>query len=351
MRLTVPRVVGAAAVLLLAGYVFGVAPRLHGGAGAAAAAAPFPPPGTTFVGISTSQGPSDYASLDAYTKAVGRAPSVFEFFEGWADNSFDAAQVESVARRGMLPMITWEPWNHLTAPKPADERGDEPAYRLSRIVAGDFDAYIRAWALGVKKLGFTIAIRFAQEMNGNWYPWCEQTNGNAPGQYVQAWRHVHDIFREVGADNVIWVWSPNVLYPGSTSLAELYPGNAYVDWIGLSGYYGNVASDDNYASFDQIFDPTIADLRSFTDKPIVIAETAATDQFGLMAKWVTEMFAELPAQHDVIGVIWYEADVPVDLQLADHPAAAAAFARGLADARYQVRWRPTMSALQTVPPP
>jgi beta-mannanase len=42
-------------------------------------------------------------------------------------------------------------------------------------------------------------------MNGDWYPWGKGINGNQLGQYVQAWRHVHDIFAAIHADNVLWV--------------------------------------------------------------------------------------------------------------------------------------------------
>jgi beta-mannanase len=49
---------------------------------------------------------------------------------------------------------------------------------------------------------------------------------------------VHDLFAAAGARNVTWMWSPNVTYPGAAPLAGLYPGDDYVDWVGLSGYYG-----------------------------------------------------------------------------------------------------------------
>ena len=109
------------------------------------------------------------------------------------------------------------PWNYLLQPKINSLRGFQPAYRLSRIIDGDYDQYIKSWAEGIKALGFPIAIRFAHEMNGTWYPWCERTNGNRPGQYVRAWRHVHDIFSEVGATNVTWVWSPNIIYDSASA--------------------------------------------------------------------------------------------------------------------------------------
>ena len=109
-------------------------------------------------------------------------------------------------------------------------------FPVARIVAGDFDGYIRSWAKAAADWGKPLMLRFAQEMNGNWYPWGAGVNGNAPGEYAKAYRHVHKIFTSVGATNVIWIWSPNVLYPGGASLSSVYPGNAYVNWIGVDGY-------------------------------------------------------------------------------------------------------------------
>ncbi len=185
-------------------------------------------------------------------------------------------------------------------------------------------------------------------MNGNWYPWGVFTNGNSVGEYVRAWRHVHDIFTRIGAKNVIWVWSPNVIWNTSTNLAELYPGNSYVDWIGLSGYYGTPGTL-RYKSFDAIFAQTIAELRTFTSKPLVITETGATNVSGLMARWITQMFQQLPAHTDIIGVIWFEAFKVVDWQVADYPAAAAAFRAGTGSRLYRIEWRPGMRPLLTVP--
>jgi hypothetical protein len=250
----------------------------------------------------------------------------------------------------MLPLISWEPWDYQKATMGSAIQGDEPAYSLSNIIDGRYDGYIRSWAEGVKGLGYTIALRFAHEMNGNWYPWAVFANGNQPSQYVQAWRHVHDIFTQVGATNVIWVWSPNIIWNSFTDFASLYPGNSYVDWIGLSGYYGTPGML-HYKSFDQTFDPTIADLQTFTSKPLVITETGATNVSGEMAPWITQMFQELPAHTDIIGVIWFEAFNVIDWKVTDDRAASRAFAAGLASPQYQVQWKPGMPGLLTVPVP
>jgi mannan endo-1,4-beta-mannosidase len=360
VRVTIPKLLGLGLLAMLAGYVFVLAPQVPGqtasqiGAGQeggliARTNSVFPSPGKKFVGVMTNGGPYDFTQLDRFTQAVGYQPSVYEFAQGWAVNQFDRSAIDNVAEHGMLPLISWEPWDYQRQSKNPLLSGIQPAYSLSHIIDGDYDNYIRSWAEGVKSLPCTIAIRFAHEMNGNWYPWAVYTNGNSVDEYAQAWRHVHDIFTQIGAKNVIWVWSPNIIYGDTTSLAELYPGNNYVNWIGLSGYYGTPGMM-LYRSFNATFDPTIAQLRRFTSKPIVITETGATNVNGLMARWVTQMFQELPAHPDIIGIIWFEGITVTDWQVADNPAAAAGFRAGLVSSLYRTEWQPGMRPLVTMPP-
>ncbi|MCY9555756.1 hypothetical protein M5W98_29570, partial [Paenibacillus apiarius] len=219
--------------------------------------------------------------VDRFADAAGRSPQVMLFGADWASAAFDRSLFDRIAERGMMPMLGWEPWDH-TVDKAARRteltdrqidrlRATQPDYRLSRIARGDFDAYLRSWADGVRSLGYPVAIRFAHEMNGDWYPWCERANGNRPGDYVRAWRHVHDVFAEAGATNVTWVWSPNARWDKTTAgLTGLYPGDEYVDWVGVTGYYGSGAFTKTYWSFDQIFGPTIAEIRKVTGKPLVV---------------------------------------------------------------------------------
>jgi beta-mannanase len=363
VRVTIPKLLGLGFSVMLGVYVFVVAPQMPGrivshighaiGGGQARAltarSAPlFPARGKKFVGIMTNSGPYDFTQLDRFTKAVGHQPSVYEFAQGWAVNQFDRSAIDKVANRGMLPLISWEPWDYQHRSTIESRAGDQPAYSLSHIINGDYDGYIRSWAKGVKSLPYTIALRFAHEMNGFWYPWGVLTNGNSVGEYVRAWRHVHDIFTRIGAKNVIWIWSPNIIWNDSTNLAELYPGNRYVDWIGLSGYYGTPGTLD-YKSFNATFAQTIAKLRKFTSKPLVITETGATNVSGLMAHWITQMFRQLPAHTEIIGVIWFEAFRVIDWQVADHSAAASAFRAGFGSSLYRVEWRPGMRPLLTVP--
>ncbi|MEU8923832.1 glycosyl hydrolase [Kitasatospora sp. NPDC048545] len=391
LRITIPRIAALVALVLMVGYTFVLAPRLshdrhqdpYSFAGAAPTAMPswlttalaappapsadpgataspsptatpqppqFPPAGGAFTGIMTKPGPYDLGPLDEFTAAVKHQPNVLEFSVGWWDRKFDRRVFDTVAERGIMPMVAWEPWDYRKEAKEDKLRGEQPEYALSNIIDGRFDDYIKTWAEGVKGLGYPVALRFAHEMNGYWYPWAEQSNGNRKGQYVQAWRHVHDIFKQVGATRVTWVWSPNVDYENATSLSSLYPGDDYVDWIGLSGYYGTTGVE-KYKSFDQIFQPTIDQIRAFSRKPVVITETGATDTSGLKAQWITEMFSQLPQHPDIIGVIWYESRKEVDWRVAASTAASEAFAAGVAAPRYNTPWTVHSEPALTVAPP
>jgi mannan endo-1,4-beta-mannosidase len=381
VRLTFPRIMVALIAVLLLTYAFAIAPRTtfprRTPAGSIAAATAersqsqsqsqspspspspsqknpelFPPSGKTFIGVMTDEGPHDFTAVNAFTTAAKRQPQVLLFGAGWASDRFDRALFDPISGRGMLPMLAWEPWDYRLDQAARDQgftqrevdkiRSAQPDYRLSRIARGAFDSYLRSWAEGIKSLGYPVAIRFAHEMNGNWYPWCEAVNGNRPGDYIAAWRHVHDVFRAAGATNVIWVWSPNAVWDHSTpKLAKLYPGDNYVDWLGLSGYYGS-GGTSYYKSFDTIFNSTIEEIRTFSKKPLVITETAATNAIGRKAEWINETFQLLPQHKDIIGLIWFESNKELDWRIVSSRAAAAAFAQAVAAPRYDFSWSPSM---------
>jgi mannan endo-1,4-beta-mannosidase len=359
--ITLPRLMFVA-LLLIGGYVFVVAPRVEAETSTSAVWADqvaeplptftpqpsatsrkpkvFPAVGTAFFGVYTDKGPGDLTDYNGFVQAAGKNPQVMMFSQGWATHkTFDRQPFDRIVNRGMLPMLGWEPWNYRAESKQDTERGTQPEYRLSKISGGAYDTYITDWAKGIKDLGYPVAVRFAHEMNGYWYPWCESANGNKRGDYIAAWRHVHDLFAQAGAKNVIWVWSPNVVYTGATPLSQLYPGDAYVDWVGLSGYYGT-AGMETYQTFEQIYRATLAELKTLSRRPIVVTETAATDDQGRKADWITDLLQTLPKHPEIIGFMWYESIKETDWRVAASKAASAAFAQGVAKPYFSAAWTP-----------
>lgn len=292
--------------------------------------APAIPPVSTAAlrfGAATPGGPLAGAELDEVARISGESPSTVLFYKDFLQAP-PIAELNAVRARGAVPLITWEPWvwgGGLA----------QPTYALDRIAAGDFDAYITQWGQALASWGQPVQLRFAHEMNGNWYPWAEGVNGNQPGDYVQAWRHVHDVVAATGASNVDWVWSPNVPYFGSTDLAGLFPGAGYVNVVALDGYnWGTSASWSSWMSPQDLFAPGIAQLRTLAPGlPILIAEVASAEAGGSKAQWNTDLVSYLAAQADVEGFVWFHMQKETDWRINSSDASAAAFNAALAARR------------------
>lgn len=292
-----------------------------------AAPGPAIPPVSTAAlrfGVATPGGPLASAELDEVSQVAGESPSSVLFYKDFLQAP-PITELNAVRARGAVPLVTWEPW--------AWGGGlEQPAYSLDRIAAGDFDAHIAQWGQALASWGQPVQLRFAHEMNGNWYPWAEGVNGNQSGDYVQAWRHVHDVVAATGASNVSWVWSPNVPYFGSTELAGLFPGAGYVDIVALDGYnWGTSASWSGWISPQDLFAPGIAQLRALAPGvPILIAETASSEAGGSKAAWNTDLVSYLASQPDVMGFVWFHLQKETDWRINSTAASAAAFKTALA---------------------
>ena len=269
--------------------------------------------------------PADLAQVNAFEAAVHAHASIVMWYEDWKHGSVDPTQLRAAAARGSLPEITWEPWDYTTGPwRP------QPEYTLASIIAGRHDALIRSWARALSAYGKPVLLRFAQEQNGTWYPWGTHINGNQPGQFVQAWRHVHDIFTRMHATNVLWVWSP-VARSGVVLDTSEYPGDAYVNIVGLSGFNGGTALHwAGWQSFASVFDASLRTLhRLAPTKPVQITEVSSATAGGNRTAWITDMFRDLQAQPSVRSLVWFDVNKQTDWRLDPRSQGAAAFADGL----------------------
>ncbi|MFJ4406709.1 glycoside hydrolase family 26 protein [Streptomyces sp. NPDC088910] len=263
-------------------------------------------PDGVYFGAATTNAPYDAAEVDKLTvDAGGIRPTMTSFFLSWSQK-FNPYAITAAYEHGTLPVLSWEPWQGGAQNPEPDQilksNIDQPAYRLANITAGTYDTYITQTAKAVAAAKWPLVIRFAHEMNGVWYPWAERVNGNHQGDYVKAYRHVHDIFRKVGATNVIWAWSPNIVRPAKkVSLKALYPGDDYVDWVGMTGYGVRESTPEI------TFRATIDQIRTFTDKPLVIMETGAQIDAQQLS-WVEAFFPWLRKNSEVIGFVWMQKD-------------------------------------------
>jgi len=262
--------------------------------------------------------------LDAFETDLGVRADLLMVYQDWAHFPFFEPNLfDPILERGACVMLTWEPWDHLGTV-------DQPDYGLARILDGSHDAHIIRWARAMAAWGRPLDLRFAHEMNGTWYPWSEGVNSNVRGDYVLAWRHVRKIFADAGASNVAWVWSPMADATGYTPhapLEPLYPGDDAVDQVGMDGY--NWGTSQAWGSWWQspgeIFDATLGRIRAMTNKPLLITETASTEEGGDKARWIGDLFEWASVHPEVESIIWFDHDKETDWRVRSSLASSAAF--------------------------
>jgi hypothetical protein len=294
--------------------------------------------------LTGTQAPWDMSAVTKLEAMAGKKLSVLNFSSPFANcrtsggacsyYNFPVNEMNSIRSHGSIPFFSW-------ASQSIPSSVSEPNFQLSDVIAGTYDSYIEKWATAAKNWGHPFYLRFNWEMNGRWFPWSEGVNGNKSGEFVSAWRHVHDIFTRVGATNVSWVWCPNV-DPDNIflNLQSQYPGDQYVDWTGLDGYnWGtNPANPDRWRSFDNLYRSTYDKIVNTIapSKPMMISEVGSTEYGGSKAAWITDMLARIPSEYPKIrGLLWFEKfDSGMDWPLETSASATGAFAAGIQNPAY-----------------
>ncbi len=262
--------------------------------------------------------PNTFAGLEKFETQVQYKFPIISLYGAWGDKpdeQFPTRMVETINRMGSVPMITWEPWV-----VDFDERirknlphiAEREYGSLGAIARGEYDFYIVPWAKGAAAFGKPMFLRFAHEMNDPYrYPWGPQ-NGNRPEDFIAAWKHVHLVFQKMGADNVLWIWSPHISMPW---FEYYYPGAEMVDWIGVGVLnYGNVASWSRWWSFHQILEKAYPTLLKF-EKPLMISEFGTLTQGGNAYEWYRQAFYHIDHTYrrGVRAIIFFNQESDVTL--------------------------------------
>jgi hypothetical protein len=279
--------------------------------------------------------PWDMQALFDFEQLANRQVSISSFSSPFAECSgshcsfinFPLTPLNNIRSHGSIPLFSW---NSSAIPESSNQR----PYRLARIVNGSFDPFIRQFAEAARRWGHPFFLRFDWEMNGFWFPWSEGLNGNKPGEYVAAWRHVHDIFTSVGATNATWVWCPNVDFTRKLiPLHTVYPGGRYVDWTCLDGFnWGKRHDSAGWQNFNQIFHETYKRvLRIAPDKPMMLGEVASNEIGGSKPAWIRQLLRIVPGKYRKIrALIWFDIkDRNTHWPIESSHKATKAFAQGI----------------------
>jgi Glycosyl hydrolase family 26 len=234
-----------------------------------------------------------------FERLAGKRVAWVYFSDNWTHGiRFPAKNVRIIHNLGRLPFV------RLMARSTWREGGGDPVYTMQRMVAGDFDAALTRWFTAARDTGIPMMVEFGTEVNGDWFPWNGLWNGggtttgygdpavaDGPERFVDAYRHLVDLSRAAGATNLTWVYHVNAdsrpRKPWNT-IAAYYPGDAYVDWIGVS-IYGNQSPGDYFGSFRELLDRCYGQLAALSaDKPLAVLEwgIAQHPSRGTKAGWI-----------------------------------------------------------------
>ena len=180
--------------------------------------------------------------------------------------------------------------------------------KYDQINNGSNDSVIAAAARNLARQGKPTLLRWGWEMNGNWFEWDGTHNGQNTAAFIKAWKRMHGIFRDEGAGNVAWNWSPNWNSGPNVSwnkMQRYYPGDAYVDWVGVSAY-----------NFDGETPRTLLNpiVNAYGGrKPIMLSETASIDHGGnSKANWIGDLSAYVKATPQIGALCWFDTDTQSD---------------------------------------
>lgn len=228
-----------------------------------------------------------------------------------AESSFPKSLLDSVYRQQSIPMITWEPWMNSF---PQDYISGKHVFEL--IEEGYFDSYIENFAEKLKNLQRPVFLRFAHEFDNPFYPWYESGN-DAPVKFKKAWIHTYEVFKNIGATNVIWIWNPWK----SNNIAAFYPGEEYVDWIGVNVLnYGKLNQDGKWHDFEELYKPFHDELKNLPSTPVIISEFGSLKEELKQDEWLNKAFISIKNEFkEIISIIYFNSKVdnnwPEEIQM------------------------------------
>lgn len=290
------------------------------------------------------------AQVQNYERLVGKRVAWVMFSHNWYQGRAFPVQTASWIRaQGATPYI------RLMLRSDTELNHREPLYTLRAIENGAFDADLAAWARAAAGFGTPIIAEFGTEMNGDWFPWNGRWNGRSKGgaRFQAAYRHIIDIMRANGASNVAWVFHVNNLDgpPRKWNRFErYYPGDDYIDWLGVSIYSAQGPHEDWTVDFPASLAEVMARFGAMAPaKPVIVAEfgTDVHNPLEPVGPWAeAALDAMLSGRYPkLIGFSWWNESWPngddpadaTDYRVGSSPELAAVLHRQFANRRVQGR--------------
>jgi beta-mannanase len=259
-----------------------------------------------------------YQTTDAATfeSLVGAKMNLQALFIHWGnENAFPTQFGPTVRDQNKTLVIFWESDDYNL------DVSQETAYTYSKILAGNFDSYIKQFAADAKSYGGPVILVPFDEMNGNWSAWSGTLNGNSASQEIAAYRYLRNFF--TADTNVKFAWDVNndsVPDISGNQISDYYPGDQYVDYLGVDGFN----FDSPWQTWSSVFSSSLNTLKAYP-KPIYIFSTASS-QGTQKAAWITQgLGTDIYNYPQVAGWVWFNENKERDWRVNSDAASLKAF--------------------------
>jgi Glycosyl hydrolase family 26 len=257
------------------------------GGGAGSVSGKLVPSQGAYLGIWASVRTSS-SSASAYKSAllkhenfIGRTTDIGHHYHQWGTKPPEGWRQQWDVDNGRIPMVAWG------------------GAASKDITSGKYDTYIRQRADSFKDFGEPVFLRFFWEADGTY----NRSKAGTGSDFIAAWRHVHDIFVNRGANNVVWVWCGTAWGFVTGTAQEYYPGNNYVDWTCADGYNWN--KNGKWESFDKVYSAFYA-WGLTKGKPMMAGEIGTVEgSSGQKAAWLRDMLQQLKTKYTAMKAIVY----------------------------------------------
>jgi hypothetical protein len=255
-------------------------------------------------------GPEDIVSIqriEEYTGITKQKIAWAYFSNNWIDGIvYPASDIDAIRAAGTVPFVRIMPRSFI------EQYQEEPIYSMQNIIDGKFDVQLRLWAQQAKMDPRPLLVDFAVEPNGDWFSWSGIFNGagkldgygdasyyDGPERYRDAYRHIIDLFKEEDVTNITWFFHADIYSNPEVEWNKAkyyYPGDDYIDWVGVSLYGPQNTGEMYWDTFSEILKERASTIREISStKPLALLEFGVTDDhsMGDKAQWIEDAFESI----------------------------------------------------------
>lgn len=191
-----------------------------------------------------------------------------------------------------------------------NNKPNEPSVAYD-VLNGEYDAYLKTLADVIIESEAVVLLRVGNEMNGDWCAYSPVHLSRDPDLYVAFYRYVIDRLEAEGAgEQLIYVWNPNAEdFPAYrwNNPHLTYPGNDYVDVIGLTAYNtGTYYEGELWRDFETMYRKPYEQALCLYNRPLMITEFASSSIGGDKVAWVEDMLSRIDDGFPELKVaIWW----------------------------------------------